>query len=109
MDFFLSPSREEGFTYSVVEAAYCGCQVILSRCPGQEEYMKHQIPPFHWLEDPNTVDITNDLTQEILRAYKMPQGTKEEMVRESQKYLESHFKMNKWVEDVVKIYGELLE
>lgn len=39
----------------------------------------------------------------------MAEGTTEEMVRESQKYLESHFKMNKWVEDVVKIYGELLE
>lgn len=109
MDCFLSPSREEGFTYSVAEAAYCGCQVILSQCPGQEEYLKHSIPSFHWLQDPNTVDITDDLTQEILKAYKMPQGTKEEMVRESQKYLESHFKMNKWVEDVVKIYDELMK
>lgn len=30
MNIFLLPSREEDFTYSVVEAAYCDCQVILN-------------------------------------------------------------------------------
>ena len=39
----------------------------------------------------------------------MPQETKQEMVRKSRNYLESHFKMNKWVNDVVKIYGDLME
>jgi glycosyltransferase involved in cell wall biosynthesis len=61
MDIFLSPSREEGFTYSVAEAAYCGCQVILSKCPGQDEYLKHNIPSFYWVDDPKNTDIVFSL------------------------------------------------
>lgn len=34
-NIFISPSREEGFTYAIPEAAYCGCKVIATRIGGQ--------------------------------------------------------------------------
>lgn len=33
-DIFLSAAREEGFCYALVEAAYCGCNVISSEIDG---------------------------------------------------------------------------
>ena len=36
-DFFLSPSRSEGFCYAIVEAAFCGCSIIASDIPAQLE------------------------------------------------------------------------
>ena len=60
---FLSPSRHEAFPYSIGEATYCGCKVIASRIPGQDE---NAAPDIRWIGDPNSeTDIARQLAEAI--------------------------------------------
>lgn len=103
MDFFLSPSREEGFTYSVVEAAYCGCQVIVSSIPGQNE---NKVPGFYWVGNPNHTDISAEIADTVKKAYKLSEKDRMERTEKSVAYMKQQFSMDKWVENVVRVYGE---
>lgn len=107
MNIFLSPSREEGFTYSVAEAAYCGCQVILSKCPGQNDYLKHKIPSFYWVNDPNKNDIISALSQQILQISQLPESVKKRDADNSRVYLQSTFVMDKWVRSMLSLYDKV--
>lgn len=51
---FLSPSREEGLCYSVIEAAYCRCPVIASDISGLNEI---QIPEIIWCRSGDPQDL----------------------------------------------------
>lgn len=73
MDIFLSPSREEGWTWAIDEAAYCGCQVISSKIPGQDE---NDVPGFCWVGNPNTQDISEEISQKILSLYQLSEEQK---------------------------------
>ena len=55
---FLSPSREEGFCYSVVEAAYCKCPVIASDISGQNGI---SIPEIIWCKSENPSDLAEKI------------------------------------------------
>lgn len=105
MDFFLSPSREEGWTWAIEEAAYCGCQVIVSSIPGQDE---NKVPGFYWVGNPNHEDISTEIVDVIKKAYKLSEKNKEEMMKKSITYMKKQFSMDKWVENVVRIYDEVM-
>lgn len=51
---FLSPSREEGLCYSVMEAAYCKCPIIASNISGLNEI---KIPEIIWCESGNPYSL----------------------------------------------------
>lgn len=105
IDIFLSPSREEGFTYSVVEAAYCGNRVILSKCPGQDDYLNFDIPAFSWVDDPNQKDIVTELRDAILQNYRLPEAEKQKATQQSRKNLIRDFSMDQWVQNILSIYS----
>lgn len=102
---FLSPSREEGFTYSVVEAAYCGNRVILSKCPGQDDYQNFNIPVFSWVDDPNQADITKQVADQILYLSQMPEEEKKRTTAAARDYMIKEFSMDKWVENILAVYN----
>lgn len=103
VDVFLSPSREEGFTYSVIEAAYCGCEIVLSRCPGQ---MEIEMPDAYWLDDPAT---GKDISDEIVNAVKCALTARNsknygEIIDKRKEYILQHYSLHRWVKDVLEIY-----
>lgn len=105
MDFFLSPSREEGWTWAIEEAAYCGCQVIVSSIPGQDE---NKVPGFYWVGNPNHTDISAEIADTVKKAYKLSEKDKMERTEKSVAYMKQQFSMDKWVENVVRVYGEAM-
>lgn len=94
VDVFLSPSREEGFCYSIVEAAYCSCNVVASRIPAQEDL---EVPGVFWFETENI----DELRQAIVVALK-----KTEKVCKQEK-LKERYNLNSWAQKVIAVYEEI--
>lgn len=105
VDIFLSPSREEGFTYSVIEAAYCGCQVVASAIPGQDEI---RIPHIYWISDPNVKafeKIVVDLMEKIEHCIEdRSKGVYLQNVQEDVTYIKKEFSLQKWADEVIDTY-----
>jgi glycosyltransferase involved in cell wall biosynthesis len=102
MDVFLSPSREEGWTWAIDEAAYCGCQVVVSKIPGQDE---NTVPGFFWCGNPNTEDITQEMADQILSLSQMPEEEKKRTTAAARDYMIKEFSMDKWVENILAVYN----
>lgn len=96
-DVFLSPSREEGFCYSAVEAAYCGCQVVASRIPAQENL---EIPNALWFESENTQMLAERIKNTLQRE---PYKTDESI----QEFLKKRYDLRQWAKQVIKIYDTI--
>ncbi len=90
-DIFLSPSREEGFCYSIVEAAYCGCNVVASWIPAQKDL---KVPGVFWCETENS----ESLHDAIIKAF---DSEKKLNVTE---VLRQEYKLEKWGRQVIEIY-----
>lgn len=104
MDIFLSPSREEGWTWAIDEAAYCGCQVIVSKIPGQDE---NDVPGFCWVGNPNTQDISEEISQKILSLYQLSEEQKKANLDKAQAYMTKEFSMEKWREKILDVYNQM--
>ena len=102
IDIFLSPSREEGWTGAIDEAAYCGCQVIASKIPGQDE---NQVPGFYWVGNPNESDISNEMAKKIMDIYRLPESVKRDNIARAKEYMVKNFSMDQWVENILKVYN----
>lgn len=95
VDIFISPSREEGLTYAIPEAAYCGCKVIATRIGGQLYHEKIPGVVFIPAED------SEALKNAILSAIK---GRKNR--EKNQDFLVKEYGLKKWANDVTEIYLE---
>lgn len=95
VDVFISPSREEGLTYAIPEAAYCGCKVIASRIGGQLYHAR--IPGIMFIEPDDDLALSNAILQ--ICGEKNDDGKiKEFIVKE--------YGLKKWVNAIVSIYSE---
>lgn len=63
MNIFLSPSRSEGFSYSIPEAAFCNCEIVASKIPAQ---LNLEVEGINWFEKENVMDFVNALENAIL-------------------------------------------
>lgn len=88
-DVFVSASRSEGFSYSILEALYFGLPVIMSNIPGTNWATKYGAIPFE-------INDTNDLINKIEH---MP-IKKSKCVNSK---IESDFDIKKWVESISSI------
>lgn len=96
-DIFLSSSREEGFTYSVLEASYCNAMIIVSEIEG------------HPLDIPFIGKFAGEKIDKLKEAISgMLEKTLEErrVIKEAQKeYVIRKYDINEWSEDVINVYS----
>ena len=92
-DAFLSPSREEGFCYSAIEAAYCGCTVIASKIPAQEDL---NVPESKWFESENVRELTELICEAV--------DNRATITKEQKKQLKDRYNISKWVKHMILIY-----
>lgn len=95
-DIFLSPSREEGLPYSVIEAAYCRCNVVMSDISAQK-YLK--IPYGVWHQDGEV----NSLKEAINKAINIG-STKEENLEMVRERIREYYSLERWSEQVEEVY-----
>jgi glycosyltransferase involved in cell wall biosynthesis len=96
-DAFISSSRSEGFCYSLVEAAYCGTQVIASEIFAQKDL---NIPfTFRY-----AVEDVAELKRQILSAMSVSPDERIRRAKIQKDYVVHSFDLHKWAETVVKFY-----
>ncbi len=100
VDLFLSPSREEGLPYSVVEAGYSKCSVVMSDISAQK-YLK--IPYGYWFESENV----EALAKQIVKA---EQEHEEKVANwdEAKKVICGQYVLEVWSEKIMKLYHQIL-
>lgn len=64
IDYFLLPSRSEGFPVSLIEALSANLPIIATRCVGTEEILEHGVNG--WLIEPENVDVLSDALIKML-------------------------------------------
>lgn len=100
VDLFLSPSREEGLPYSVVEAAYSKCSVVLSDISAQA---KLKIKYGYWFPDG---DVTA-MTKAILQAEK-EHDEKIQHWDEVKNYMREQYALEAWSNKIVDLYRKVM-
>ena len=101
VDIFLSPSREEGLPYSVVEAGYSSCSVVMSDISAQVHL---KIPYGYWFESENVEDFAD----KILKAQK-EHAQKLENWNVAKQSMRENYALDTWSEQVEKLYKKILQ
>lgn len=95
-DIFLSTSRQEGFCYSVVEAAYCGCKIVASKIPAQEDL---EVPNVEWFESENSDSLAKAIKLQIMKTAECGELQKEA--------LRKRYSLDVWVKNMLEAYDSL--
>lgn len=97
-DVFISPSREEGLPYALIEAAYCGLRLVASDIGGQAA-----------LGIPNLIYFRSQDPRGLYEALQAAtaEGQDARSIEEARDYVVSRFRLEKWVHDIVGIYARL--
>ena len=95
-DIFLSASREEGLNYSVIEAAYCNCGVVISQIPGNPQ----DIP---YTKD-FKVESIQELKSSIIELLEMTRSEIEQINKIQKEYVIKNYELNKWGESIIGYY-----
>lgn len=99
-DIFLTPSREEGFCYSAVEAAYNSCVVVLSKIPAQEDLV---LPSAYFFIDGDIADFKNQIEN-------AENGIKDKLLamEEDKKFIRARYDLTQWSNEVISVYESIL-
>jgi glycosyltransferase involved in cell wall biosynthesis len=98
-DVFISPSREEGYTFAVLEAAYCDCMIIVSEIGGNPQ----DIPLIGKFENENS-DKLKEVIIEMLEKTPEEKGAINKIQRE---YVLNKYDIDKWSERIINIYSTI--
>jgi glycosyltransferase involved in cell wall biosynthesis len=97
-DVFLSPSRQEGFCYALVEAAYCLTPVLASEIDAQKDLTLPQDSFFPPLD-------AGALSQALGRVLARPDSPagREQLIRAKERVVAS-YSLARWAERVAEVY-----
>lgn len=98
-DIFLSAGREEGLNYSVIEAAYCNCAVIVSAIPGNPQDIPFSIK--------YEVEDVFQLKESIKGFINKPKAEINQQKIVQKEYVSRVYDLSGWVESVIKNYSLL--
>jgi glycosyltransferase involved in cell wall biosynthesis len=101
-DAFVSSSRSEGFCYSLVEAAYCGTQLIASDIFAQRDLDI----PFTFQYPVNDIKA---LQKQILSAMAIDNSEKVRRNAIQKEYVLDTFDLDKWATDVIGFYRDAMQ
>lgn len=97
-DIFLSPSREEGLPYSVLEAGYSRCEVIMSDIKAQENV---KIPYGIYHKNEDTDSLATSIKTVIMRG-----NQKSNNMLSVRKQLFADYSLEKWENKIENAYRE---
>ena len=101
-DVFLSPSRQEGFCYALVEAAYCMTPVLASAIDAQKDLAIPQEAFF----PPQDAEALCEKLMRLFAAADSPQ-LKEALFGAKARVTES-YSLSRWAERVFAVYQEII-
>ena len=100
VDLFLSPSREEGLPYSVVEAAYAKCNVVMSDISAQKNL---KVPYGVWCKAEDSKSLAEAIEQaESVREEKRMHIT------EVQEEMRKNYSVDTWAQNIEELYDRII-
>lgn len=96
---YLCASREEGFCYAVVEAAYCGCMVLSSEIDGPKQI---QIPGIRFFES----EKPQALAQALDAMLQMSEIEQRRLTESLHNSAENRYGICRWVDGVLQLYKD---
>lgn len=99
-DVFLSPSREEGLPYSVVEAGYSKCNVVMSNISAQENL---KIPYGYWFEKDNIEDFADKIVKACTE-----HNVKVEQWDMVKQQMRENYPLESWSRQVKELYMNIM-
>lgn len=100
-ELFLSPSREEGLPYSVVEASYCRCSVVMSDISAQ---VNLKIPYGRWCVAESVEDLAKAIEASVAE-----HGLKLENMDSVRNQMKENYSLDNWAEKIRTIYREVMK
>jgi len=100
-DVFLSPSREEGFCYALVEAAYCSTPVLASAIDAQKDLAL----PSEAFVPPEDAAALSSAILRILHADNTPERA--QALEAAKRRVVDSYALNIWSERVLSVYSEI--
>lgn len=100
-DVFLSPSREEGFCYALVEAAYCKTPTLASAIDAQKDLA---LPSEAFVPPEDTAALSGAI-QRVLHAADAPERA--QSLEAAKRRVVESYALNVWAERVVAVYSEI--
>ena len=101
-DVFLSPSREEGFCYSLVEAAYCQTPVLASAIDAQKDLA---LPPESFVK-PNDAKALCEAILALLHQASSPE--RHAALARSKAQVTAAYSLKAWSNTVADTYAEIM-
>jgi len=101
-DVFLSPSRQEGFCYALVEAAYCRTPVLASAIDAQKDLALPQSSFF----PPRDAAALSSALLRVLREEHTP--SRAQMLEQAGERVRQTYALSRWAERVCAAYAEIL-
>ena len=93
---FVSAGREEGLSYSPLEAAYCNCMLICSNIPGNPL----DIPQMPIYEVEDYVSLKNEMESLLI----ISNEEKNRIKNIQRKFVVENYNINTWVEKIISCY-----
>ena len=101
-DVFLSPSRQEGFCYALVEAAYCRTPVLASAIDAQRDLALPKSAFFR----PQDAGALSSAIQRVLSEERSQERTLN--LEQASERVEQTYALSRWAEHVYAAYSEIL-
>lgn len=97
VDIFISAGREEGLSYSPIEAAYCDCDVICSNIKGNPLDI-----PYIGIYDTENVE---QLVEQINAVFEKNKEKHSEDKKIQRQYVLDAYDIDKWADKIIKCYS----
>jgi glycosyltransferase involved in cell wall biosynthesis len=99
-DIYLTPSREEGFSYALLESIYCGTLTIRSDIPAMDRKIPNELVV--------PVNDIHALRQSMEYALNLADNTKQDITTEQKKFVIARWNINIWSGKIIDLYSQLL-
>ena len=96
-DIFLSPSRSEGFSYALYEAAYCKSTIVASKIPALNNCEADSV---YWFESENVSDFVSVLDKAIAEK-DMPSSI--DIREKTSAKVQKIFSIDSWADNVIEL------
>ena len=100
-DVFISPSREEGYTFAVLEAAYCKCLLVASKIGGNPQ----DIPNIELFELDN-INPETKLKESIENVLNLKSDEKIRIKQDQRNYVMNNYNINQWIDKIKSVYNK---
>ncbi|MGC9195163.1 MAG: glycosyltransferase family 4 protein [Syntrophobacteraceae bacterium] len=99
VDLFISPSREEGFCYALVEAAYCKTPTAASMIPAQKEL---ELPYCKWFQSGNANELASIIANLATKG-----GIPDQLLEKQKISVTQRYDLAVWANSLLEMYDRI--